>query len=359
MQSRGKMKNWKKQLVEKLREKAAELPPDTRFYSIRNLMQEYHTSQRTIEEAMQVLFEEKVLLHRAGNGYFIRGNPASRPFHIRLYYPQWPSVLYQNMERACTTYAKSKGFVFSSQAIEQSEEFFEGVSSDDCDALLLLPPSEPISRRGVQIINRLSVPAVVLGREVGDIGLSMLSDDGYSAGAMAAAYFINHGHRKLAVLISEPHCYCTEMRCQGFREFARLNGVSVKVIETGVQSWDDGVRYAYDALTKTLKADGLDFSALFLINSNSALEVYKAFADAGCSIPGDVSIIGHDELPTNEFLHPALTCVAIDWSGAIGACVEQLREVAEGKKEFFHQRISPELIVRQSVADYGNKRNSN
>ena len=49
------------------------------------------------------------------------------------------------MERACTTYAKSKGFVFSSQAIEQSEEFFEGVSSDDCDALLLLPPSEPIS----------------------------------------------------------------------------------------------------------------------------------------------------------------------------------------------------------------------
>lgn len=74
------MKIWKKQLVEKLREKAAELPPDTRFYSIRSLMQEYHTSQRTIEEAMQVLFEEKVLLHRAGNGYFTRGNPASRPF---------------------------------------------------------------------------------------------------------------------------------------------------------------------------------------------------------------------------------------------------------------------------------------
>ena len=127
---------------------------------------------------MQVLFEEKVLLHRAGNGYFTRGNPASRSFHIRLYYPQWPSVLYQNMERACTAYAKSKGFVFSSQAIEQSEEFFEGVSSDDCDALLLLPPSEPISRRGLQIINRLSVPAAVLGREVGDIGLSVLSDDG-------------------------------------------------------------------------------------------------------------------------------------------------------------------------------------
>lgn len=129
---------------------------------------------------------------------------------------------------------------------------------------------------------------------------------------MAASCLIRHGHRELALLVTEPPSDSFDMRCRGFREFAELSGARVRVIETGIHIGESYRGICYQALERHLKEHGRDFTGLFLGSSSAALEVYKFFSDHKIAIPADVSVIGHDRLASNEFLSPPLACIGTD-----------------------------------------------
>lgn len=261
------MVDWKEEIAATLKNEAAKLPPNSRFYPIRKMMTRFNTSQRTIEQVMEKLVTENVMVRRRGDGYFTRNQSPNRLLHYRLIYPKWPSELFKRLETVWSDYAQKTGqFYFSSRMHEQTEEFFEALPADDCDVLLIQPPAEPISQKGLRYLCSLPFPIVIIGHEIAGIGLSSISENAAAGGAIAAAHLINHGHRKLAMLITEPHDDGIDMRCQGFTDFARLNGVSVKILDTYTVSWRDVPNNAYDCLSSYLQKNGLDFSGLFILS---------------------------------------------------------------------------------------------
>jgi LacI family transcriptional regulator len=195
----------------------------------------------------------------------------------------------------------------------------------------------------------LPIPVVIVNHEIADIGLSMVSGNAPAGGEIAAAHLINHGHRKLAMLVTEPHCDGLDMRCQGFTNFARLTGVSVTTIETNIASWENKEHCVYDCLGAYLDRNGLDFTGLFIISGQAALEVYKAFSDRGIAIPDDVSIVAHDDLAGAQFMCPPLDSIRNDEKLSIEAAHTELKKVIEGKQPFFHLRQEPSLVERRSV----------
>ena len=344
------MSNWKDDIAVELKKEAAALPPNSRFHPIRKLMTRFNTSQRTIEQVMQKLIAENVVIRRPGDGYFTRNLSPRRLLHYRLLYPKWPSESFKRFEAEWRAFAERSGeFLFSSRTLDRSDEFFRTFPVDDCDAVLIMPPSGPISRDGLRYISSLPIPAVIIDHEVADIGLSMVSGNAAAGGAIAAAHLINHGHRKLAMLVTEPHGDGLDMRCQGFTDFARLTGVSVEVIDVGIESWSNPDRRAYNCLGAYLDRNGLDFTGLFIISAHTALEVYKVFGDRGICIPDDVSIVAHDELPSNKFMSPPLDSIEMNHSGVIKKVHDELRKILNREKPFFHIRLTPSLIERQSV----------
>lgn len=344
------MKNWKNDIALELKSEVECLPPNTRFYPIRKLMSRFSTSQRTIEQVMAQLVAEKVVIRRPGDGYFTRDLSPKRLLHYRLISPKWPSEAFKQFELDWKNYAEQTGeFLFSSRMLDRSSEFFRLFPVDDCDALLVIPPAGPISRDGLRYICSLPVPVVVVSHEVCDLGLSMISGNAPAGGAIAAAHLINHGHRKLAMLVTEPHCDGLDMRCQGFTDFARLTGVSVAVIETDIESWSRSEHRAYECLGAYLDRNGLDFTGLFVISGQAALEVYKAFSERGIRIPDDVSVVAHDDPSSAAFLNPPLDCIRNDEKLSVAKAHCELQKVIRGELPFFHLRQVPELIARGSV----------
>lgn len=344
------MKDWKDEIVIELKSEAATLPPNTRFHPIRKLMSRFSTSQRTIEQVMNELIAENVVVRRPGDGYFTRNLSPRRVLHYRLIYPKWPSESFRQFEAAWRNYADQTGeFRLTSRTIDRGSEYFKLFPVDDCDALLVIPPAGPISRDGLRYICSLPVPVVIVSHEVADLGLSMISGNAPAGGAIAAAHLLNHGHRKLAMLVTEPHCDGLDMRCQGFADFARLSGVSVTTIETNVGSWENSEHRAYDCLGAYLDRNGLDFTGLFVISGSAALEVYKAFSDRGIAIPDDVSIVAHDDPAGAQFMCPPLDCIRNDEKLSIETAHAELKKVIEGKQPFFHLRPEPSLVERHSV----------
>lgn len=344
------MKSWKNEIALELKNEVENLPPNTRFHPIRKLMLRFGTSQRTIEQVMEQLIAENIVIRRPGDGYFTRDLSPKRLLHYRLVYPKWPSEAFKQLETDWRNYAEQSGeFRFSSRTLDRSSEFFRAFPVDDCDALLVIPPAGPISRHGLRYICSLPVPVVIVSHEVADLGLSMISGNAPAGGAIAAAHLINHGHRKLAMLVTEPHCDGLDMRCQGFADFARLTGVSVTVLETNTESWSRAEHRAYECLGEHLDRNGLDFTALFVISGHAALEVYKAFSDRGIRIPEDVSVVAHDDPASAAFLNPPLDCIRNDEKLNVAKAHCELQKVIRGELPFFHLRQVPELIERGSV----------
>src|SRR5579859_2037843 len=94
------------------------------------------------------------------------------------------------------------------------------------------------------------------------------------------------------------------------------------------------------------------FTAIFCTNDLSAFGVARALQEAGLRIPQDVSLVGHDDLPTSAFMSPPLTTVSVDCQTLGIMAVQRLieRAVTPGlvpvRVELFSR-----LVKRQSVAD--------
>jgi len=93
-------------------------------------------------------------------------------------------------------------------------------------------------------------------------------------------------------------------------------------------------------------------TAVVAANDQMAIGLLAALADAGRAVPGDVSVVGFDDIPEAAFVRPALTTVHQDFAvigrRAVEALLAQL--APEGEATDADARIPPRLVVRGSTA---------
>lgn len=340
------------QILMEIRDEIEGAAPNTKLATIRCLMQRFSTSQRTVEGVLNELGASGIVVRRPGAGWFVAPSAKSGLPRIRMVLPNWASENYQQLERSFRRRAEQENrYTFSNTMLEATPDFYRQIRADGCDALVLVAPGSRISASDVVLLASLPVPVVMLCCELGGVGLSMVSDNPASGGMMAASCLMRHGHRELALLVTEPPSDGFDMRCRGFREFAELSGARVRTIETGIRRGESYRGLCYQALERHLRQYGRDFTGLFLSSSSSALEIYKFFSDHSIAIPGEVSIIGHDRLGSNEFLSPPLTCIGTDPEEIADAVIAGLFRIFAGECSCFHSRAASHLLERQSVCN--------
>ena len=72
------------------------------------------------------------------------------------------------------------------------------------------------------------------------------------------------------------------------------------------------------------------------------------FAEAGLSVPDDVSMVGFDDIPEAAYLNPALTTVRQDFHAVGQRAIDLLTAVLDGVPSAT-PLLAPELIVRDST----------
>jgi DNA-binding LacI/PurR family transcriptional regulator len=97
-------------------------------------------------------------------------------------------------------------------------------------------------------------------------------------------------------------------------------------------------------------AQDREVSAVFAANDEMALGVLRAMFEAGRAVPGDVSVVGFDDVPFARYLTPPLTTVRQDFEEIGRRSVDMLLD-AIGGGQHAHARaaITLELIVRDST----------
>jgi DNA-binding LacI/PurR family transcriptional regulator len=86
------------------------------------------------------------------------------------------------------------------------------------------------------------------------------------------------------------------------------------------------------------------------IVTSLALGLIHAFRDAGLDVPGDISVVGFDDVPDAAHYWPPLTTVRQDFAEIGRRSVAMLLAELNGQSSPGHEPILPELIVRSSTS---------
>ncbi|MEU5870613.1 substrate-binding domain-containing protein [Glycomyces sp. NPDC047369] len=166
----------------------------------------------------------------------------------------------------------------------------------------------------------------------------------WAGGRAAAEHLIGLGHERLAVLGADRRALYTQARVDGFRSAAAHADLDVEV---RFVEWSD--TGAADAATEILSRDAPP-TAVFACTDNIAAGVYDAAEALGLRVPGDVSVVGFDDLPEAQWLRPALTTVHQPIAEMGEAAMRMLlRIMADPPRDAPREELATQLIVRGST----------
>jgi DNA-binding LacI/PurR family transcriptional regulator len=189
----------------------------------------------------------------------------------------------------------------------------------------------------------IRLPLVTLD-STGRDGQHSLSVDQTSGARLATRHLIELGHRKILHLAGPQDWIEAEARMAGFLDELIEADLDVRAPILG--DWTSDFGYTVGLELSRYR----DFTAVFAANDQMALGLIHAFRDAGLDVPGDVSVVGFDDVPDAAHYWPPLTTVRQDFAEIGRRSVAMLLAELSGRSGAGHEPILPELVVRSSTA---------
>ena len=172
-----------------------------------------------------------------------------------------------------------------------------------------------------------------------------VGSDNIDAGRLVGEHFIERGRRKVAFLgHADEHYPEFAHRYQGLCDALRSNGVQPDPALQFDAVTSDEAGYA---AARRLIESGAAFDAVFAASDVIAIGAMRALDEAGLSVPGDVAVVGFDNIPAASMTHPPLSTIMQDTQGAGELLVETLLAHIEGSDPP-PTRLPTRLIVRAS-----------
>lgn len=229
---------------------------------------------------------------------------------------------------------------------EREESYAQILRRQEADGLIVLGHRLPPTAR--ELVDELGAAApVVNGCEFSpDLGVPSVHIDNAAAARAAMEHLYELGHRRVAVVGGPESNPLHHQRLAGAREAARKRRSLGELI---VESGDFSVESGYEAGGRLL-ALAKRPSAVFCFSDQMAMGVLAACRERGVSVPGDLSVVGFDDLRTTRYLSPALTTVAQPMRMIGSETVRLLLAILSGKTAPASIELDFQLVSRDSTA---------
>ncbi len=215
-----------------------------------------------------------------------------------------------------------------------------------CDGLLVVAPPTDLSIP--EALHRKKMPFMLIGDMHPDLSFSCVDIDNEHIMRQGMQYLVSVGHRRIALLSGNLSIRSAEQRLAAYhksiQEF-RLELEKCPVL-IGVYSRQAGYSMGTEIVRMPPKQRP---TALFCGSDNIAAGAMQALQEHGIRIPGDVSVLGIDDTHGEQLQIP-LTTMRQPLSRIGSHSAEMLLRLLQGGRQGMRELISPELILRQSVA---------
>ncbi|MFJ3668906.1 LacI family DNA-binding transcriptional regulator [Streptomyces sp. NPDC090106] len=251
-----------------------------------------------------------------------------------------------NILTAINTAAQSAGYLVSSIALDDTAdrstvaEAVDRLSAEGADGVIAIAPQHWVGKALADA--RVDTPLVVLENEIRG-GTPLVTSDARAGARLATGHLLDLGHATVWHIAGPTGWTSADQRLASWRDLLRAAGAEVP--EPLVGDWSAGSGYD---LGRRL-ARRTDVTAVFVSNDQMAVGVLHAFHEAGRRVPGDISVVGYDDIPEAAHLLPPLTTVRSDFAEIGTRSLRLLLDRIDGRDEEGLQPLIPaELVVRRS-----------
>lgn len=257
------------------------------------------------------------------------------------------AALIHGVEAACFTHGYSLILCNSEDDRDKVQGYLDTLRAKRIDALIILSSNQQPGLTG-ELARLSGVPTVALDDEDA-APATTIADDSLAGGTLAASYLAGRGLRRIACITGPLEHPRSAIRFKGFTEELARRGIPLDpalaiASDPDVAGGDRAMRKLL-ALTPAKRPQ-----AVFCFNDVMAVGALSAAYQCGLDVPGQISVMGYDDIEIAAFTAPPLTTIRQPVSElghrAASVIIEHLETGAAMPDRI---RLAPELIERNSV----------
>jgi LacI family transcriptional regulator, galactose operon repressor len=267
--------------------------------------------------------------------------------------PDITNPFYPALERGIQDVAESNGYdliIYNTDGIAEKER--KGVSSvrqRHVDGLIMtvfhLTPDD------FRLLREDGTAIVVFGpNQEGwmEAGIDNLFVENTDAAYTIVNHLINRGHRRIAMIAGVEATPPRERRVLGYKKALAEHDIPLDPIL--IRGGDFNETGGYKGMKELLKLNPRP-TAVFAANDLMAIGTMIALREEGLDIPGDIAVVGFDDIPAASLVNPPLTTIA-QFPEQLGKraaqmLLERLRGEAPDKGRFETHHC--DLVIRNSA----------
>lgn len=183
-------------------------------------------------------------------------------------------------------------------------ELVNSLSAKCVDGIIILKP-----RISQKLIHKIREERCLLLFDTADAadGDGVLNVDDVSGVRLAAQKIFRYGHRKVGLIYATDGSFSSENRKSAFLNEMRENGIRMpaEYCQKGYFTVEGGM----DGFARLMRLPDPP-TAVFCINDRMAVGALYQAKNMGLEVPGDVSIVGYDDIPEAKWTSPGLSTVS-------------------------------------------------
>jgi len=279
-----------------------------------------------------------------------RGLRTSSSTTIGVVIPDLTNPFFPPIVRGIENFLQPRGYTAllantdSSEALERTA--FESLLGRRVDGLIVASGQQH-HQSALAEVYAAGVKAVMVNRDGGAVPYPLVTGNDASGIAAAVAHLTELGHRRLLHIAGPTELSTSATRSSAFLDACRaVRGAQADVVEAPALTVEAGQRVMDQVLSERRPAP----TAVSASNDLIALGVLRSLRDHGLSCPGDVSVVGFNDITFAEDFWPPLTTVRVPTHemGAEAAHI-LLEGISAGVQEPVTVRLPVSLIVRGST----------
>jgi LacI family transcriptional regulator len=240
------------------------------------------------------------------------------------------STLFEGIETACAEFNYKLHITYIHRDDDVQKKVNDIVYSDSAGIILLGTEMQLEDFKPFYALE-LRIPLVLLDVNLDFTEFDCVLINNVQGAFDATNYLIFRTKKQPGYLRSSYLIGNFDKRAEGFYKSVRMHGMSAS--KSIVHTMTPSVEGAFVDMLELLEQNEELAPCYFADNDLIAIGVMKAFQKKGIRIPGDVSIIGFDDIPAASYIEPSLTTVHVPIKYMGEMAVKRLNEIINDRHQ--------------------------